>query len=80
MAEDKPQSFDDILRDLKRKDPFTPFNIVMASGDKYLIEDPEMMVVSPVEVFYVIPKHGNLLRIRKSQIVALEELHNRPAA
>jgi len=64
---------------LKRKEPFAPFNIVTASGDKYLIEDPEMMVVGPTEVIYVVPRSDKVIFIRKNQITGLEQFHKSAA-
>ena len=80
MADEKRQSFDDTIRELQRQEPFSPFNIVMASGDKYLIDDPYMMVNGPAEIFYAVPRSGKIVRLRKNQIVALEELEHKPAA
>ena len=80
MKNGKKGGFENIIVELKRKDPFTPFNIVMASGDKYLIEDPEMMVVGETEIIYVVPKSDNVIFIRKNQISGLEQFHRKPAA
>ncbi|HVT80329.1 MAG TPA: hypothetical protein VHM90_06695 [Phycisphaerae bacterium] len=77
---DDRRKFEDGIRELKHKDPFSPFNIVMGSGDKYLIEDPDMLIVGPVEIIYVVPRSGKTYRLRKSQVVAIEELEQRPAA
>ncbi len=80
MAGKKTKSFDDTLDELKHKEPFDPFVVIMASGDKYRIEDPDMMINSPVEIIYVVPRSGRVLRLRKSQIVAIEEHAERHAA
>jgi len=72
--------FENTIRELKHKDPFTPFKIVMASGDKYLIEDPEMMVMSSTEIIYIVPRTEQVVFIRKSQITSLEQFHKKPAA
>ena len=80
MSEQKPQTYDEILDELRRRDPFFPFYIVMASGDRYLIDDPFMMVMTATEIIYVLPRSDRTVRIRKSQITAIEELEKRPAA
>jgi hypothetical protein len=80
MPENDRQKFEDGIKELKHKDPFAPFNIVMGSGDKYLIEDPDMLIVGPVEIIYVVPHSGKTYRLRKSQVDAIEELEHRPAA
>jgi len=80
VSEERPRKFEDGIRELKHKDPFQPFNIVMTSGDKCPVEDPDMLIVGPVEIIYVVPRSGRTVRLRKSQITAIEELEQRPAA
>jgi hypothetical protein len=77
---DDRQSFEEILRRLQHQVPFESFNIVMASGDRYRVDDPFTMVVSPADVFCSEPKNGMIVRLRKSQIVAVEQLLSKPAA
>jgi hypothetical protein len=78
---EKPdESFEAILRRLQHQLPFEPFNIVMASGDRYRIGDPFTMVISPADVFCSEPTSGMIVRLRKSQIVAIEQLLSKPAA
>ena len=76
----KGGGFEQSIWELKRKDPFSPFKIVTAIGEKYLIEDPEMMVVAPTEIIYVVPRTEMVVYIRKNQIVALEQLHRKSVA
>lgn len=80
MKNGKKGGFESIILELKRKDPFSPFNIVMASGDKYLIEDPEMMVVGATEIIYVVPPSDKVVFIRKNQITGLEQFERKSAA
>jgi hypothetical protein len=80
MDERKPQSYDEIIDELRRRDPFVPFFVVMSSGDRYLIDDPFMVVVTSNEIIYVVPRSERIMRLRKSQVVAIEELETRPAA
>ena len=40
VADQENVSTLDTIRDLKNREPFIPFRIVMTSGDRYLIEDP----------------------------------------
>ncbi|HVX86340.1 MAG TPA: hypothetical protein VH253_16270 [Phycisphaerae bacterium] len=76
----KGGGFEASIWELKRKEPFAPFKIVTAGGDKYLIDDPEMMVVGPTEIIYVVPRDEKVIYIRKSQIVALEQFHKKSVA
>ena len=80
MSEEGRQRFEDGIRELKHKEPFQPFNIVMTSGDRCRVDDPDMLIVGPVEIIYVMPRSGKTYRLRKSQVVAIEELDERPAA
>ena len=80
MAKDRRHSFEDTLQELKHKEPFSPFTVIMASGDRYRIEDPDMMINSPVEIIYVVPHSGRVVRLRKTQVVAIEENSEKHAA
>jgi hypothetical protein len=33
------------IRDLRKRDPFLPFQIIMASGEGYLIENSELLAI-----------------------------------
>jgi hypothetical protein len=81
---DKPnddrERFELILQKLQHQVPFESFNIVMTSGDRYRIDDPFTMVISPGDIFCSEPRTGTIVRLRKSQIVAVEQLLSRPAA
>jgi hypothetical protein len=76
----KGGGFEASILELKRKEPFAPFRIVTASGDKYLIDDPEMMVIAPTEIIYMVPRTEKVIYIRKNQIVALEQFHKKSVA
>ena len=76
---DHDQSTIGTIRHLRRRDPFTPFNIVMASGDRYLIENPDALAIAGTQVHYY-PRTGMGVHLRSSQITAVVELDERPAA
>ena len=78
--EERRLTYDDVIKELRHKVPFMPFNIVMASGDRYLIDDPDMMIVTSLEIIYVVPRTEQTVRLRKSQISAIEELQPRQVA
>jgi hypothetical protein len=81
VSEESRQKFEDGIREFKHENPFQPFNIIMSSGDKCRVDDPDMPIVGPLEMIYVVPNSGRTSRLRKSQVVALEELEDqRPAA
>jgi hypothetical protein len=71
MAEREESILETILN-LKRKDPFNPFGIVVASGDKYLIENPDALAVASSQLHYY-PRSGMGIHLRLNQVVAVEE-------
>jgi hypothetical protein len=70
----------DNIRELKRGAPFVPFTIIVTSGDRYEIVDPELLVVGLTEVFYCFPRSDRVVFIRANQIVALERHQPQSAA
>jgi hypothetical protein len=69
----------DTIKHLKRREPFIPFHIVMSSGDRYLIENPDALAIATSQLHYY-PHTGNGVHLRINQISAVEELNERPAA
>jgi hypothetical protein len=69
----------DTIMHLKRKDPFTPFRIVMSSGDRYTIENPDALAVAATQLHYY-PSSGMGIHMRLNQVAAVEEPSEKPAA
>jgi hypothetical protein len=67
----------DTIRDLKNQDPFSPFKIVMASGDKHLIEDPDALAIGTSQLFYYPRKPKPGVHLRTDQITAVEDNRSR---
>jgi hypothetical protein len=65
---------------LKHRDPFSPFNIVMNSGDRYRVENPDLLAVGKSEMTYYLPRSDRVVFIRTNQVVAVEQLEEKPAA
>jgi hypothetical protein len=80
MAESKDTTLIDAIRELKKQEPFEPFQIVMTSGDKYLIENGENLVEMATQFFYAFPRSNRFVLMRTFDIVAVEKLENKPAA
>jgi len=78
MPEKEETTLDTILH-LKKKDPFNPFRIVMTSGDRYVIENPDALAIAQTQLHYY-PRTGLGIHMRLNQIVAVEEENERPAA
>jgi hypothetical protein len=72
MAEHGRMDVVSAILDLRGRDPFVPFRIVLTSGDKYLIESGENLVEMLTEFFYATPGGERFVFIRKTQIVAVE--------
>jgi hypothetical protein len=70
----------DTIRDLKRKDPFVPFRVVMTSGDGYLIEDPDALAIATSQLHYYPPRSGVAIHMRLNQIASVEEDGEKPPA
>jgi len=76
---EREESTLDTIRSLKRKDPFNPFRIVMASGDRYLIENPDALAIAASQLHYY-PRGGMGIHVRLNQITSVEDLDESPAA
>lgn len=68
---EKDESTLDTIIHLKRQDPFMPFLIVMASGDRYRIENPDALAIAASQLHYY-PRSGMGVHLRMNQIVAVE--------
>ena len=70
----------DTIRDLKNREPFSAFKIVMTSGDHYLIEDPDALAIGSSQLHYYLPRTDKAIHLRLNQIAAVEERSEKPAA
>ena len=77
MAEKDESTLDTIIH-LKRVDPFVPFVIVMASGDRYRIENPDALAIAASQLHYY-PRSGSGVHMRLNQIATVEEDGEKPA-
>ena len=73
-GENQQHDFGEVVRRLKRKQPFDQFEIVLTGGERIMITDPEMMAIGETIIFYVVPRSGRTIRIRKSEIAAVYEM------
>jgi len=78
MAE-REESTLDVIRHLKRREPYASFRIVMTSGDHYVIEDPDALAIATSQVHYY-PRSGMGIHLRLNQIAAVEELGEKKSA
>ena len=71
MAE-REESFRDMIIHLRRREPFIPFQIVMASGDRYVIDEPDALAIAASQVHYY-PRSGLGIHMRLNQVTSVEE-------
>jgi hypothetical protein len=62
-------NFNDEIRQMVDREPFTPFTIVLSSGDRYSVLDPYLIAIGE-NVVSIIGK--GVTFFRKNQIVAVE--------
>jgi hypothetical protein len=77
VAKEEESTLDTIL-DLKRRDPFLAFSIVMTSGDRYVIEDPDALAIGGSQLHYYPARSDKAIHMRLNQIAAVEEISQRP--
>jgi hypothetical protein len=65
------------IRELKARDPFAPFVIVLTSGDRYRIEAGGNLVEMRTELFYAYPRTDKFVLIRINQIAAVDRQERR---
>ncbi|HZL35657.1 MAG TPA: hypothetical protein VFC78_10135 [Tepidisphaeraceae bacterium] len=72
MGEREPEQidFDEELRRYARADPFVPFDLLTASGDRYEIRESLQFAMGYNAVVLVLPKTG-IQVVRKNQITAI---------
>jgi hypothetical protein len=62
------------IRDLRKRDPFIPFRVVMTSGESHLIENSELLAIGQSQLIYCFPHSDRVAHLRMSQIASIEEL------
>ena len=64
------------IQELRDREPFVPFSILMTSGNKYVIERGGNLVELKSELFYAMPGGEDFVFLRKNQIAAIEGSEN----
>jgi hypothetical protein len=67
------------IRDLRNRDPFIPFRVVMGSGESYVIENSELLAIGQSQLVYCRPKSDRVVYLRINQIAEVEDLGERQA-
>ena len=63
----------DTIRDLKHREPFTPFRVVMTSGESQVVEHPDSLAMNDSQLFYCMPRSGRVIYMRLNQIAAIDD-------
>ena len=79
QREPKEVAMLDTIKVLKHRDPFIQFQIVMTSGDRYLIENPDLLAIGKSEMTYYFPKSNRVAFLRTNQVASVEQLEEKPA-
>ncbi len=62
------------LNKLLHNNPFRSFNITLTNGDRYKVENPDLVIIAESMLVYCYPKSDRLAYIRLNQIVNIETL------
>lgn len=60
------------LQELLHHEPFVPFRIVVTSGDRYDVVNPNLVAIGQSMVFYCYPRSDRLTWMPLNQIVSVE--------
>ena len=63
---------------LHKARPFRPFRIIVTSGDRYEVQNPDLVAIGQTELLYFFPRSDRWASIRLSQVVFAETMQ--PAA
>jgi len=62
------------IKELMHRQPFEPFRVVTASGDKYDVRNPDNVALMDGRIFYAYPDGGQWVFIRTQNITSLESI------
>ena len=65
------------IRDFRSRDQFVPFQVVMTSGDRYAVENSELLAIARSQLIYCFPHSDRVAHLRMSQIASVEELNGK---
>jgi hypothetical protein len=63
----------DTIREMLHREPFVGFRIVVTGGDRYEIENPDLVALGESQLVYCFPRSDRFAVIRLNQIVSLEQ-------
>ena len=66
--------FIETVREFRSRDPFVPFRITMTSGERYTIENPELLAFGKSQLVYCLPHSDRTAHLRMNQIASVQEV------
>ncbi|MEX0775705.1 MAG: hypothetical protein WD042_08310 [Phycisphaeraceae bacterium] len=60
------------IREYLHRNPFQPFRIVVTSGDRYDVPNPDLVAVLPTQLFVAEARSNRFHFLRLNQIAAIE--------
>lgn len=72
MSEERESFMKRMLRDFLAREPFDPFVLVMTSGDRFKIENPNLVHVYGEYITYFLPRSDAQAHIRLNQLVFMQ--------
>jgi hypothetical protein len=72
--EPQEESVLDAIRGFRRREPFTPFRIVMNGGESYTVENPELLAMNEHHLVYCVPHSGRVVYMRLHQISEVDDI------
>jgi hypothetical protein len=67
------------IRELVNAEPFLPFLIVMSSGDRYVIDNPDGFAIATTQMHYY-PRSGKSIHLQIREIAAVERFGEKQSA
>lgn len=62
------------IRDMRRRNPFIPFRIVMSSGESIVVENLELLAIGESQLVYCLPHSDRVAYLRLNQVSLVEDL------
>ena len=64
----------DKIEELAKKEPFTPYRLLLTNGSSYDVLSPLMVAVGQTQIAYFYPKTDRIAYLRINQLAAIETL------
>jgi len=74
MADGKDLGVLETIRELRKREPFVPFRLVMSSGESYTVEESELLAIGQSQLIYCMPHSDRVVYLRLNQLASVEDL------